>query len=51
MNDLLGDENFIEAIYANCCSPDSSDYNWRKPNPMMFYEAEKDLNINIITLS
>ena len=47
MNDLLGDENFIEAIYANSCSPDSSDHNWRKPNPMMIYEAKKDLNINI----
>ena len=47
MNDLLGDENLIEAIYANSCSPDSSAHNWRKPNPMMFYEAEKDLNINI----
>ena len=47
MINLLGDEVFIDAIYANGCGPDFSNSNWRKPNPMMLYEAQKDLKIQV----
>ena len=47
MINLLGDEVFIDAIYANGCASDSSIPNWRKPNPMMLYEAQKDLKIQV----
>ena len=43
---LLGDKYKINAIYANSYT-DFDEGNWRKPAPGMFFEAAKDLSINL----
>ena len=43
---LLGDKYKINAIYANSYT-DSDNGNWRKPKPGMFFEAAKDLSIDL----
>ena len=44
---LLGAEAKISAIYANSCGPDSSNKTWRKPSPLMLFDAAKTLNIDL----
>ena len=49
MLNLLGDECYIDAIYANS-TPSSEVFlknSWRKPSPNMIFEAVKDFNINL----
>ena len=48
MINLLGEECFINAIYANSQKPNFFyKNNWRKPNPNMILEASIDFNINL----
>ncbi len=43
---LLGDKFKINAIYANSYTDFDNGY-WRKPEPGMFFEAAKDLSIDL----
>tara|TARA_S200000501_G_C20836066_1_gene749421 strand:+ start:386 stop:1051 length:666 start_codon:yes stop_codon:yes gene_type:complete len=43
---LLGDKYKISAIYANSYTDFDNGY-WRKPKPGMFFEAAKDLSIDL----
>tara|TARA_Y100001968_G_C19436828_1_gene760191 strand:- start:1712 stop:2365 length:654 start_codon:yes stop_codon:yes gene_type:complete len=44
---LLGDDDLIDAIYANSCSPLEKKDNWRKPNIGMIQESIADLKVNL----
>ena len=44
---LLGNPNKITGIYANDVISDESGHTWRKPSPLMLFEASKDLNIDL----
>jgi histidinol phosphatase-like enzyme len=45
MLELLDMEDPFAAVYANGYLPSDPDGAWRKPNPGMFLQAAKDLNI------
>lgn len=49
MIEMIGEETFIDGIYANSYSPNAliSKRNWRKPNPGMIFAAAKQFNINL----
>ena len=47
MIQLLGEQNPINAIYANSYTSDKPKSNWRKPNPSMIFKAINDLNLNL----
>ncbi len=46
---LLGNESYIDAIYANSNSPNEifSEDSWRKPSPNMILEAVSEFNIDL----
>jgi D-glycero-D-manno-heptose 1,7-bisphosphate phosphatase len=45
--EVLGDPEAFEAVYANSYLPDQVPSDWRKPNPGMFLQAAKDLNVDL----
>ena len=47
MQELLGKDAPLSAIYANGYGPDCPKICWRKPRPEMLIEASKDLNIDL----
>lgn len=47
MQQLLGSDAPLAAIYANGYGPDAPAHSWRKPNPQMILEASKALNLDL----
>ncbi len=47
MLELIGEESFVTAIYANGYGPEANPNSWRKPSPMMLFAAAKELNIDL----
>ena len=47
MQDLLGDDAPLYAIYANGYGPDAPAQSWRKPSPRMLEVASVDLNLDL----
>ena len=47
MQQLLGDDAPLAAIYANGHGPDAPVSSWRKPSPQMLLEAARALNLDL----
>ena len=47
MQDLLGSNSPLAAIYANGYGPDAPCDSWRKPSPEMLLQAAIDLNLDL----
>jgi len=47
MQELLGNEAPLAAIYANGHAPNAPINSWRKPSPQMLLDAQKALNIDL----